>query len=566
MGDAPLLASARRRISRVMPARQPEPRSAPASAHPPSVHPSQPAQRIARAAALTSLGNLSSRIVGLVREMVKSFYFGNGQAASAFELAANVPTQFYDLLAGGMLSSALVPTLSALAAREAEDEASRRQFGELLGALIGLFTLGLAILVGLLWLFAEAIAHFIGGGPNQDADLVALLLRITIPAILFLNLSGVVSAALFARHRFGYTAFTATTFNLTLIACMVLLESRLGVAALAMGLLAGSVAQILIQLPGLRGVPIRLSLNWRLPGVAQVIRLFLPVAGGLALAQLAVQASFIVAGRISAEGPATMRYAAQVIQFPLGMVVTAVSAAILPSLSAADGALFKATLAQGLRLVWVLIAPASVGLYVLATPVVALLFQHGAFTAESTAYTALALRAAVPGLLFAALDTPLLFAFYARRDTRTPTLIGLVSTSAYLLAVAGLAWLDQADARPFTLDELILANSLKTGLDAALMGLFLWRKVGGLGGYGLLALAVKAGLAALLMGGVVWWVAAALRQRFGLETLTDQAIVTLGAALVGVGIYALCAAALRIPELAALSDAARRRLGVSTAR
>jgi putative peptidoglycan lipid II flippase len=316
----------------------------------------------------------------------------------------------------------------------------------------------------------------------------------------------------------------------------------------------------------LRGVPIRLSLNWQLPGVGQVIRLFLPVAGGLVLAQIAVQASFIFAGRISAEGPATMRYAAQVIQFPLGMVVTAVSAAILPSLSAADGASFKATLAQGLRLVWVLIAPASVGLYVLATPVVALLFQHGAFTAASTDYTALALRAAVPGLLFAAIDTPLIFAFYARRDTRTPTLIGLASTSCYLVAVAGLAWLDQAGLRPFTLYELILANSLKTGLDAALMGVFLWRHIGGLGGYGLSTLVAKAGLAALVMGGVVWWVAATLHRRFGLETLTDQAIVTLGPALVGVGVYALCAAALRIPELATIGHAARRRLGLGVVR
>jgi len=522
--------------------------------------------RIARAATITSLGNLSSRVIGLGREMVKSFYFGNGQAASAFELAANVPTQFYDLLVGGMLSSSLVPTLSELAAHEATHEARRREFGELLGALIGLFTLGLALLVGTLWLLATPIAHFIGGGPNQDAELVATLLRITIPSILFLNMSGIVSAALFARHRFGFTAFTAAVFNLTLIACMVLFESRLGVASLALGLLAGSVAQVLIQLPGLRGVPIRLSLNWRLPGVAQVIRLFLPVAGGLVLAQIAVQASFIFAGRISAEGPATMRYAAQVIQFPLGMIVTAVSAAILPSLSAARGDAFKATLAQGLRLVWFLIVPASVGLHVLATPVIALLFQHGAFTAESTAYTAVALRAAVPGLLFAAIDTPLIFAFYAQRDTRTPTVIGLVSTACYLAAIAGLARLSQDGVRPFTLHDLILANSLKTGLDAALMGFFLWRKIGGLSGYGLPALIVKVGLASLLMGGVVWVVMSALWSRFGLQTFEAQVIVAIGAALAGVAVYGLCAAALQIPELMAIGSAVRRRLGPWPAR
>ncbi|MDW8351818.1 MAG: murein biosynthesis integral membrane protein MurJ [Anaerolineae bacterium] len=530
--------------------------------HAPQAHPYGVQRRIAWAAAITSLGNLSSRVIGLAREMVKSFYFGNGQAASAFELAANIPTQFYDLLVGGMLSSALVPTLSRLAAGE-DHEAQRREFGALLGALIGLFALGLSALIAVLWLCALPIAHFIGGGPNQDAELVASLLRLTIPAILFLNLSGIISAALFARHKFGFTAFTATVFNLALIACMALFESQLGVASLALGLLAGSIAQVLIQLPGLRGVPIKLSLNWRLPGVTQVIRLFLPVAGGLVLAQIAVQASFIFAGRISAEGPATMRYAAQVIQFPLGMIVTAVSAAILPSLSAARDEAFKATLAQGLRLVWVLIAPATVGLYVLATPIIALLFQHGAFTAESTAYTAAALRAAAPGLLFAAIDTPLIFAFYARRDTRTPTLIGLVSTVFYLILIAGLAQLSQAGARPFTLPDLILANSFKTGLDAALMGLFLWRKVGGLRGYGLAGLIAKAGIASLVMGGVVWLVMSALLSHLGLETFWTKAIVVGGAALAGGAVYAACAMALRIPEWVALSGALRRRLGLT---
>jgi putative peptidoglycan lipid II flippase len=527
-------------------------------AAPTAPSPSEAQRGIARAATLTSIGNFSSRVIGLARETVKSFYFGNGQAASAFELAAIIPTQFYDLLIGGMLSSALVPTLSGLAADE-RDRARMKQFGELLGALIGLATVGLVAVVGLLWLFATPLARLMGG-PNQDVELVESLLRITIPAVLFLNLSGILTSALFARRKFGFTAFTATVFNLTVILCMVLFESRLGVAALALGLLAGSVAQILIQLPGLRGVPIALSLNWRLPGVAQVIRLFLPVAGGLVVAQIAVQASFIFASRISAEGPATMRYAAQVIQFPLGMIVTAVSAAILPALSSVTGGGFKATLAQGLRLVWVLIVPASVGLYVLATPIIALLFQHGAFTAESTAYTASALRAAVPGLLFAAIDMPLIYAFYAQRDTRTPTLIGLTSTAFYLMWIGAQASLAQNAVRPFTLDDLILANSLKTGVDAALMGFFLWRKIGGLNGFGIAPLALKVISASALMGGAVWLVMTALEARFDLNAFGGDFIIVVGSTLAGAAVYALCAWVLQVQELAAILAMLRRRI------
>jgi putative peptidoglycan lipid II flippase len=515
-------------------------------------------ESFARAATLTSIGNFTSRIVGLIFVTVKSFFFGNGQAASAFELAANIPTQFYDLLIGGMLSSALVPTFSALNDKGRED--NLREFGQLLGALIGLATVALVGLIAVLWVFALPIATFISGGPNQDPNMVAGLLRFTIPAILFLNLSGILTGALQARRKFGFTAFTATIFNVTAIACVVLFQSQWGVASLAIGMVLGSLAQVLVQLPGLRGVPVKLSLNWRLPGVSQVIRLFLPVAGGLVVAQIAVQVSFILASRISEQGPATMRYAAQVIQFPLGMVSVAIAAAILPALSSSTGEAFKATLAQGLRLVWVLILPASIGLYVLATPVIALLFQHGAFTVESTAYTASALRAAVPGLLFAAIDPLLIFAFYAQRDTRTPTLIGLASTFFYLVWVGVLSLLAQNGARPFTLDDLILANSLKIGVDMLLMGFFLWRRIGGLAGYGLAQVGVKVVVASAAMGGAVWLAMRALQPRFPLDTFAHDVIVAVGCAVLGGAVYWLCANALQVRELVMVGDVVKRRL------
>jgi putative peptidoglycan lipid II flippase len=506
---------------------------------------------ITRAATLTSLGNLSSRAVGLLRETVKSFYFGNGRAASAYELASNLPTAIYDALIGGMLNSALVPTFSEMA----QDERRKREYGELLGALIGLAGVGLAVVIALLWLLAWPLAQF-RGGPSQIPGELATLFRITFPAILFMSLSGIVTAALQARQRFGYTAFTATVFNLTMIVCMVLFEAWLGVVALAIGMLAGSVMQLLIQLPGLHGIPIRLSLNWRHPGVMQIIRLFLPVVGGLLLAFLATEASYIASTQIGSEGPATMRYAAQIIQFPIGMIISAVSVAILPAMSASTGTAFRETLARGLRLTLVLTAPAAVGLYVLATPVVALLFQRGAFDAQSTADVALALRAAVPNLLFMAVDIPMLYAFYAMRNTRTPTLVGLASTLFYIVILVLQVFASRQGWLPFTLDRLILSNSLKTGVDAALMTLLLWPRLGGLRGYGVFGTALKALIAAVLMGVAVWFVSDTLRGLLGLETLIPKAIVAAGGALAGVLVFGVLGAVLKIDEI----DQIRARL------
>ncbi len=524
------------------------------------MQPQNSRRAIARAATLTSIGNLSSRLIGLVREMVKAAFFGNSGAASAYELASNLPTSVYDQLVGGMLSSALVPTFSGIAAEEG-DAAARadrdRRFGELLGALIGLISLTLLAVIALLLFFAWPLAVW-RGGDKQDPVLLSALYRITFPAILFMNLSGVLTAALQARRRFGFTAFTATAFNLSMIVCIVLFERWIGVSALALGMLIGSVTQVAIQLPGLRDIPVRISLNWRHPGVRQVVRLFLPVAGGLLLSVLAAEASYIASGRIGESGPATMRYAAQVIQFPLGLIVAAVSSAALPALSSTSGEQFKRTLAGGLRLMLVLIAPAAALLAALAVPVVALLFERGAFTAQSTLETAAALRAAVPNLLFSAIDIPLLYAFYAQRDTRTPTLVGLVSTLSYVLLLFALYALGQSGVRPFTLEDLILANSLKTGVDAAIMAPLLLRKIGGLRGYGILALALRAGLSALLAGAVAWVAGGQLSGWFGLESTGQRALVLILAGGAGIAVYVLCAWLLRVQELASLGALLKR--------
>ncbi|MBX7214552.1 MAG: murein biosynthesis integral membrane protein MurJ [Thermoflexales bacterium] len=528
------------------------------------------ARRVARAATLTSIGNLSSRIVGFVAVAVRAYFFGNSRAASAFELAANIPTLFNDLLAGRMLSSALVPTFTGLATEGEGDgdgagSAARgdlREYGRLLGALLGLGAAGLTALVAILLLMAGPLAGLITAGQNQDLGQVAALLRITIPAILFMNLGAVITAALQARHRFEYTAFTATAFNVVMIACTFLFQASLGVEALAIGMLLGSAVQALMQLPGLRGVPIRFSLDWRLPGIRRVVALFLPVAGGLVLAQFAAQLSFTLANVISPEGPTTMRYAAQVIQFPLGLVSAAISAAILPTLSAqTSGARqdFKATLGRGLGLVIALTAPAAAGLFVLAHPVVALLFQRGEFTAASAAYTALSLRAAVPNLLFSAIDGPLIFAFYAMRDTRTPTIVGLASTLFYLVLVGlGMA-LSASGARAFSLSDLVLCDSLKTGFDALLMGTLLARRLGGLGGRSLLPLSIKAALATLGMALVALLAQDVLAARLAADTFASRAILVAGVGLIGALAYLGLAWALGMRDLVGLVPRRLRR-------
>ena len=239
-----------------------------------------------------------------------------------------------------------------------------------------------------------------------------------------------------------------------------------------------------------------------------------------------------------------MEFAATIIQFPLGLIVTAISIAILPTLSrqasAAEIDPFRNTLAQGLRLVLTLIIPATVGLYVLANPIVAVIFEHGEFTPADTVATAQALRCALLGLLFAAVDQPLIFAFYAQKDTLTPALVGVGTTLFYVLMALVPWWLGM-----LTLPLLVLVNSLKLTAHAVTMLLLTRRRLGGMGHHRLWSLTLKATAASLVMAAATNGIMHVLEAATTPGLLGDALVVSCAGG-VGAAIYGLLALALRI--------------------
>ncbi len=433
-------------------------------------------QKVARAAALISVGNIVSRALGLARDMAKSYFFGAGGAVSAFDVAALVPTMFYDQFVGGLLNSALVPVFSDYARDESHAELWR-----VLSFVLSFLTLILGALVVFVEVAAPWIAQILGKGLEPPyADLATAMIRITAPAVFFLNIAGLVSGVLYALQRFTLPAFTAAVFNATVVLVILVGHKTLDAHALAVGWLCASVVQVLFQWPGLRGARVRLKSPFPLhPALIKIGQLYLPIGLGLLVDQAAVALSFNIASRTGPSGIAWMKYAATLIQFPLGLTVTAISIAILPTLSryAADAneEAFRAALAQGLRLVLILVIPAAMALLVMGEPVVALIYQRGEFLPADTAATTEALRFSILGLIFAALDQPLVYAFYARKDTWTPALVGMGTNLLYVvLAVVPTLF------GPPQLWALILANSFKLAVHALWMLHLFTRKVGSL--------------------------------------------------------------------------------------
>lgn len=500
---------------------------------------------IALAALLISLGNITSRVLGLVREPIIAAYFSRGLAVDAFTLAWTLPNALYELLISGAVSAALVPVFSEYAERD------RDEFWYVASTIITLACTILVIASALLaWQAPLALAVVTRPTESALRAEAAALIGWLLPAVTLMGVSAIVTAILHAQRRFLLPAFVAAAFNAGMIIGTVSLAPHIGVHSLAIGTLLGASAQLLIQWPGLRGAHLRLSFDLRHPAVRRILRLYAPVTLGIGFSLIGVTIDRWLASGFPA-AISTMRFATTLIQFPLGLVASAVALAGLPTLSrqsvAGDETAFRDTLAMALKIVLLLILPATAGLAVLSLPITSMLFERGAFTAQDSAITALALLAYLPGLPAAAVDQILLFAFYARKNTLTPNLIQGAAILCYLLVAVPLAewtslgflglvlgnsaqWIGHAVITGWLLHRLVPLNGLRLG-EATIKGL------------------LTSGIIALIVGGI-----ASLCGQW--SPLIQVAI----AGSTGVLVYVLLALILRIEAAAFLFQIVRGRL------
>ena len=329
--------------------------------------------------------------------------------------------------------------------------------------------------------------------------------------------------------------------------------------SLVVGILVGALLLVALQIPGFRGtgLHIRPSFAWRDPALRRIGALYLPVFLGLLLNSWALIIDRNLAETTGEHGIAAMRFATQVQQLTIGMVVTAISIATLPRLARAaaeaDEAAFGRTLALGMRLVTTLVLPATFGLIALSWPVVNLLFNRGKATPEGVHEIRIALIGYAIGLPFLAWDQLLLFAFYARKNTRTPVIVGAFSVGV-LLAVSF------ALIIPFGVLGLVLANTAQFAFHALVMYLLARQRIAAFQTEGLWNTAARSSIAAAIMAGAVLLAVFIVRSGIGeVRFVARSAIVVVG---VGVGaiVYVAAAWLLRIDEVRYFGAVLRARL------
>jgi putative peptidoglycan lipid II flippase len=502
------------------------------------------------------LGNLLSRLLGLGREAVVVGLFGLTASTSAFLTAATVPTMVYDLLVGGAISAALIPVL----ADHVRPDGELTEYGRLAGALLTMFAIVTASVALILELAAPLVVTALGASadPTVFAETTAMV-RLILPSVIFLGEAGVLQAVLQARGIFRYTAVSTACFNGGIIVGGLGLAWVLGPRALVVGLLLGAALQAGVQFVGLRGVPLRLVPDLRNPSLRRAARLYMPVAAGLLVSQVGILIDRNLAWRTGESSIALMRTATTLVQLPIGLVATATSFAVLPTLARAadrDESAFVRTLAFGVRLTILAMVPSTAALVLLREPVVHLLFQRGQFTAADTALTGAAFLWYAPQMPFWAVDQLLIIAFYARKDTVTPVVVGVLGVLLYL-AVA------LTTVGALGVFGLILANTAQNSAHCVVMYGLLLRSGRGLAGHGIGLLLVRC-LVASLVAAVVFLVG---ERALGAPPEGAHANVLWLAVVGGAMAVAIVSALalMRTRELLDFADAARRRFRASTA-
>jgi putative peptidoglycan lipid II flippase len=513
-------------------------------------------RRLARSTAIFSLATGLSRILGLIREMVSSYFFGASGRINSFTVAFQIPNLVRALLADAAISSAFVPVFSELL-----EKGERKRAWRVASSLFWLFLLGLGGLTALFMLIAPwLMAPF--GNPGGSQALTVTLSRILFPIVGLLGISGIIVGILNSYEEFSIPAITPVFWNLAIIAGLVIgvpqassVDTKLYIYAGSV--LVGTVLQVLLPLPWLRGRDGRLQmvLDWRDPAVKQVLRLMIPVTLGLGLINFNALVDTLFASRlIDPElAPTAIDKAFRIYMLPQGMFSVAVATVLFPLLSRlvtrGDVPGFRHTVGLGLRQIAFLLVPASVICAVLAEPIIRLIYQRGQFTADQTVVVADALAAFSLGLTFNGAMLMLNRAFFSLQSNWTPTLVALGNL--------GLNALFDAAFYRLGVWGIPLSTSVVNIAGTAMLILLLRRRTGRIELGETARSTWRILLAAAVLAGISYGVWYGLEQALG--TSVGAQIVSLATALgLGGAAYLISCRLLGVRELDALLSLRRR--------
>ncbi len=478
-----------------------------------------------------------SRVMGFLRDLVFAHIFGANAGTDAFFVAFKIPNFLRRLFAEGSFSVAFVPVLAEYRAKRGLDELKLfvgNVAGTLGGILLLVTILGVVGSPVLVMIFAPGFI-----GVEGKMTLAADMLRLTFPYLLFISLTAFAGSILNSYGRFGIPAFTPVLLNLVLIACAIWLSPQMDrpIVALAWGVLLAGIVQFLFQLPFLKQLDLLPKFKFapKDEGVRRIVRLMLPAIFGVSVTQLNLLLDTLIASFLQNGSISWLYYSDRLMEFPLGILGVGLATVILPNLSnkhateSPEG--FSHTLNWALRWVLFLGVPCAVGLFLLAGPMIATLFQSKVFLPSDVAMAQRSLMAYSLGLLPFIMIKVLAPGFYARQDTKTPVKIAVLAMITNMVFNIILVF-------PLAHAGLALATTLSACLNATLLFRGLRREGVFLPEAGWLGLILRGLVASAAMGIMLYIMAGDLAVWVG-EGTWDRIWRLISLILSGAGIYGL---------------------------
>lgn len=495
---------------------------------------------------------LISRVLGLVRDVLSAARFGAGAVWDAFTFAWTFPNTFRRLLGEGALASAFIPTLAEVRENEGSEGAARLINAVFTVLLASLVIITLVSLAPLLFIPADVLDGVVN---VAKLDLIMRLLQVMVPYLILICMTAFLGAVLQTHGKFAAPAAAPVLLNLAWIGALFLICPYMGVTpeqqifGVAFGVLIGGGLQVLVCLPPLwkLGIRVRPTLDLSHPGLRKMLWLMLPVILGMAPTQINILLDRLIAealipgnGAISA-----LYYGTRLMQFPLALVGVAMATAVLPTLSRlatqSDEAETRGTMSSAVSMTSFVAIPAAVGLGVLAAPIVRFLFEHGAFEPRATASASRVIWAYAPGIPVICVLQVVTRAFYARGDTSTPVRVAFVAMVCNLV-------LNLVLVGPMQEAGLALATSLAAVVNLGLLLVALRARIGDFLGPGFFVGRMRVVLVSIVMGAICFLVYTVLERGRGGDGILGDALAALVPVAVGVLVFVLGSALLRVPE------------------
>lgn len=534
--------------------------------------------RIVKAAGIIMGATILGRIAGYGREAVIAGLFGASAATDAFVVSNTIPSIFITLMTT-VVGACYIPILAGFLAHRREDEG-----WQVTRTLAVATLLVVTVIAGLGALLAPYYIPWLAPGfdPASQA-LAANLARIQMGVLVLTGLGGLVTAVLQSYQQFAAPALGPLALNLVVISAALGLAGRMGVYALAYGFVGGAALQLAIQIPPLLRlrrasaiggrVPLASSmpdeslaspgspgllpaagsprLDFGHPALWEVAKLLPPVLITSGVGLINVMVDRIFASALSEGSIAALSFADRVVEIPLGVFAAAIATAAFPTMAGhvarGDRGSLRQTLTVGLRSVSAITVPAAVGLMVLATPVIRLLFERGRFDAQATSATAIALVFFAIGIIPSSWHQILMRTYYSLKDIKTPAVVGV-----FMIGLNAL--LDWVLIRPMGHGGLALSTSLVAITYVGILCFLLQRRAGLMEWRPLADALLRIGAATAAMAGVAYLASAELAGRFGSHGLSGQLVQVGGAIAAAAVVYLVVVALLRLPEVAVVGS------------